>query len=423
MHKLIYLLFIIHLLFLAYLNNLYFAGVPFRSLLILLAGFLVIVHQKEVLTEVTLLNRVYALLMLLGVLISILNNVSVGGIISGELKLLQSYLVVLTSYYIVKNLGFKYLAAGFLILVLPSAIVGIFQGLEVNKAWLLHEMLTTLQNKEISDDIQSQIQEALSRPPGLALYAIPQTYMLLTAVVFSSYFVLSQQMETRHQVLLLLVNVLLIGGIFASETRSAMGAAVFTLFIVYVYRFRSITLMLAGLLGIAVLVMYFIKTGDASLESRLVSLDDQSAQGRKTLYKYGTELFLQKPWGYGFNFDTVEYAPDFFINAQNIFSYGPHEKAQYIVPVHNSLLNLVHAFGFFGLLIFCYYLYRLLDGYWYRYVFLLGALMNSAFHNAGILSGDLFMDMVIGAFLYESMLKVRLRAQAAQSITVTAVPA
>ncbi|MGB1255387.1 MAG: hypothetical protein ACPG51_05955, partial [Thiolinea sp.] len=95
---------------------------------------------------------------------------------------------------------------------------------------------------------------------------------------------------------------------------------------------------------------------------------------------------------------------------QNIFSYGPHEKAHYIVPVHNSLLNLMHAFGTFGLLIFCYYIYRLLDGYWYRYVFILGALMNSAFHNAGILSGDLFIDMVIGAFLYESLLKRRLKS-------------
>ncbi|MGB0846422.1 MAG: O-antigen ligase family protein [Thiolinea sp.] len=410
MHKLIYLLFIIHLIFLAYLNNVYLAGIPFRSFLILLTGALVVLHQKEILADISLINRVYVVLMGLGLLISLVNQVTLGSIINGELKLLQSYLVILVSYYIVANLGFRYLAIAFLLVVLPSAVIGILQGLEVNKAWLLHDMLMNAQNKEISDEIQQQIQEALSRPPGLALYAIPQTYMLLSAVIFSSYFVLSEQTESRYQLVLLLLNILLVGGIFASETRSAMGAAVFTLFIVYLYRFRSITTMLAALVVVAGLMIYFIKTGDSSLESRLVSLDDQSAQGRKTLYKYGLELFLQRPWGYGFNFDTVEYAHDFFINAQNIFSYGPHEKAHYIVPVHNSLLNLMHAFGTFGLLIFCYYIYRLLDGYWYRYVFILGALMNSAFHNAGILSGDLFIDMVIGAFLYESLLKKRLKS-------------
>ena len=247
MPKFIYSLFIVHLLFLAYLNNVYFAGVPVRSLLILGTGLLVLVQQKAILSEVSLLNRVYLMLMVLGLLISLLNQVSLGSMINGELKLLQSYLVVLVSYYIVSNLGFKYLGGAFLLIVLPSALVGILQALEVNKAWLLHEMLMGLQNKEISDEIQSQIQEALSRPPGLALYAIPQTYMLLSAIIFSSYFVLSQQTETRHQILLLLVNIALLGGIFASETRSAMGAAVFTLFIVYAYRFRGMTAMLTGL--------------------------------------------------------------------------------------------------------------------------------------------------------------------------------
>lgn len=408
MHKLIYSLFLLHLIFLAYLNNVYVAGVPLRSLLILLIGALVIVQQKEILSEVVLLNRVYALLMLLGLMISLFNQVSVSNIINGELKLLQSYLVVLSSYYIVRNLGFRYLAIAFLLVVLPSALIGILQALEVNKAWLMHEMLMAMQNKEISDEIQSQIQEALSRPPGLALYAIPQTYMLLSAIIFSSYFVLNEETDTRYQLALLLLNMALLGGIFASETRSAMGAAVFTLFIIYAYRFRGMTAMLTGLVLVVGAAVYLIKTGDSALDSRLVSLEDASAQGRKTLYKYGIDLFLQRAWGYGFNFDTVDYAHDFFINAQNLFNYGPHEKAQYIVPVHNSLLNLVHAFGLCGLLLFVYYIYCLLDGHWYRYVFLLGALMNSAFHNAGILSGDLFMDMVIGVFLYESLLQQRL---------------
>ncbi len=416
MSKLIYLLFVLHLLFLAYLNNLYLAGVPVRSLLILFIGLLVVVQQPQLLMQLGLPNRVYGLLMLVGLLISLLNEVSLSDIISGELKLLQSYLVVLVSYFIVSNLGFKYLAGAFLLLVLPSALIGILQALDVNKAWLLHDLLMALQNKVISVEIQAQMQEALSRPPGLALYAIPQTYMLLSALIFSSYWVLSAQLKTRDQWLLLAVNIILVGGIFASETRSAMGAALFTLLAIYIWRFRSTVVMLSGLLVALGAVVYLIQTGDAALESRLMSLDDQSAQGRKTLYKYGVDLFLQHPLGYGFGFDTVEYATNFFINAQNIFSYGPEEKAQYIVPVHNALLNLVHAFGVGGLALFTYYLYRLLDGYWYRYVFLCGALMNSVFHNAGILAGDLFIDMVIAAFLYESRLKHQIRLNASTQV-------
>lgn len=407
MPKIIFSLFILHLIFLAYFNNFYLAGIPFRSVLILLSGILVAFHQRDIFAELTLVSKVYLLLMGYGLLVSLVSQVELGKIINGELKLLQSYLVILCGYYLVRNFGFKPLAYTFIFVALPSAAVGVLQALDVNAAWTLHDFFSTLQNKEISEEIQGQIEEALLRPPGLALYAIPQTYMLLAAVVFSCYLVLSSAIEGRYQVLLLLVNLVIFSGIVASETRSAMGAALFMLTAIYIYKFRSASLLLIGSVFLAGIVFSLLTTNDAGIDSRIVSLDDQSAQGRVTLYKYGIELFLQRWWGYGFNFDTVEYAPHYFINALNLFSYGPHEKAQYIVPVHNSILNMVHTYGILGIMILGYYLFRLVDGFWYRLIFVLGTLMNSSFHNAGILAGDLFIDMVIVVLLYESALKVR----------------
>jgi hypothetical protein len=409
MQKIIFFLFTLHLIFLAYFNNFYVAGLPFRSVLILFSGVLVAFHHKEIFSEIQLVNKLYLILMAYGLLISLINQVEPGKIINGELKLLQSYLVVLCGYYLVRNFGYKALAYMFLLVVVPSAVVGILQALDVHKAWLLHDLVSALQNKEISDEIQSQITEALLRPPGLALYAIPQTYMLLSAVAFSSYLVLSSASGGRAQTVLLLVNFIILLGIVASETRSAMGAALFILGVVYFYKFRTASVMLLSVLFLAGVMFYLWQVNDAGIDSRIVSLDDPSAQGRKTLYKYGIELFVQRWWGYGFNFDTVEYAPHYFINALNIFSYGPDEKAQYIVPVHNSILNIMHTFGVLGVVVLGYYLYRLVDGLWYRFIIIAGMLMNSGFHNAGILAGDLFVDMVIAALLYESMLKARRR--------------
>lgn len=407
MSKIIFCLFILHLIFLAYLNNFYLAGVPFRSMLIMLAGALVAFHQKDIFSEIKRVNKVYLVLMGYGLLVSLVSQVELSKIINGELKLLQSYLVILCGYYLVRNFGFKALAYTFLLVVTPSALVGIMQALDVNTAWALHDAISTLQNKKISFDIQGQIEEALLRAPGLALYAIPQTYMLLAAVVFSCYLVLSSELAGRYQLLLLLVNIVILLGIVASETRSAMGAALFMLTVVYVYKFRSASLVLIGTVLLAGIAFYLINMNEAGIDSRIISLDDQSAQGRVTLYKYGIELFLQRWWGYGFNFDTVEYAPHYFINSLNLFSYGPDEKAQYIVPVHNSILNTMHTYGILGVIVLVYYLYRLVDGFWYRAVFILGTLMNSCFHNAGILAGDLFIDMVIAALLYESVLKAQ----------------
>ncbi|HPE61330.1 MAG TPA: O-antigen ligase family protein [Thiolinea sp.] len=403
MRKIIYAVFVVHLLFLAYLNNFYFAGLPVRSLLILLVGGMIIFYQPRILTELQPVNTVYLLLAIYGVVISVLNGVTVGGIAGGELKLLQSYLVILSAYFVVRELGFRHLALAFLIIGIPSAIVGILQGIDLHAAWNLQEALMNLQNKEISEEIQSQITEALARPPGLALYAIPQTYMLLAAMIFSAYLVLGKTTSRIEQVLLLVVNALLLGGIAASETRSAIGAGLLILGFVYLYRFPRLTVIFGTVVVALGVVLWLVKSGQM-LDSRLVSLDDQSAQGRKTLYKFGIELFIQHPFGYGFNFDSVQYAQTYFINSEPFFDYEPDEKAHYIVPVHNSILNIVHTYGFAGLLILFYYLSRLVDGFWYRYVFMGASLFNSAFHNAGIMTGDLFIDVVIGAMLYESWL-------------------
>ena len=415
-------LFALHFVFLAYLNNVYVAGLPVRSFLILLVGGLIILRDYTVMFRIGLASKVYLLLAMLGLVVSLANNVTPGNIANGELKLLQSYLMVLGSFFVVEQFGFRtlgYLVVG---IALPSALVGIMQGLDVQFAWTLQSVLASIQNKEISDEIQSQITEALLRPPGLSLYAIPQTYMLLGALALNLYLVLQNRYSPRFQMVALVVAVILAGGIFASETRSAMGAALLMPALIYLFLFPARVIPAAGLLVLLGGVAFVLLADKAGMDSRLVSLDDASAAGRSTLYKYGTELFLQRPFGYGFNFDTVEYAVEYFVNDNNIFHYEPSEKAHFIVPVHNSILNLVHTFGFSGVLLLVYYVYKLVGRAWYRAVFILGAFVNSIFHNAGILSNDLFMDMVIAVMLYELYRQNTAASAAAVPVLVAAVP-
>ncbi len=394
-------LFCLHFIFLAYMNNVYLAGLPVRSFLILLAGGLVFLLDNSVATRLRPVNLIYVLLAILGLVVSLANNVGVGGIVSGEMRLLQSYLLIMVSYFILEQHGFRTLALVILGLALPSALIGIMQGFGVHIAWDFHAMLQEMQNKEISDEMRTQMNEVLDRPPGLTLYAIPQTYMLLSAMAINLYLIIKNPAEQHIQWLGLWVCVVLAGGIFASETRSAMGAALVMPGLVYLLLFPARVIPMAGLAMLLGGIAYLLMSGSADVDSRLVNLDDASAAGRSTLYKYGIELFLQKPFGYGFDFNTVEYAVEYFVNERNIFNYELLEKAQYIVPVHNSILNLMHTYGFAGLLLLGYYLYRLVKGSWYRMVFIVATLVNSLFHNAGILSNDLFMDIVIAVMLYE----------------------
>lgn len=395
-------LFALHFIFLAYLNNVYLAGLPMRSFLILLLGGLVFLYDHTILARLGLVNMVYLPLAIIGLIVSIANNVTLGNIVNGELKLLQSYLMVLSAYFVMEQYGFRTLATVIVGIALPSAVIGILQGIDVHAAWSLHDALLNMQNKELSDDIRSQITEVLIRPPGLTLYAIPQTYMLLSAVIMTLYVVLRSPNDQPTQLMALVILALLTGGILASETRSALGAALFMSGIVYLVVFPDKIIptgALLILLGVITFLVFGGSGGDVDL--RLISLDDTSAEGRATLYKYGTELFLRQPFGYGFNFDTVEYATEYFVNGRNLFHYEPYEKAQYIVPVHNSILNLVHTYGFAGLLLLGYYVYRMIGGNWYRAAFIAGAFLNSIFHNVGILSNDLFMDIVLAVMLFE----------------------
>jgi len=401
LRTLILWLFCLHFIFLAYLNNVYLAGLPVRSFLILLTGGLVLLLDSSVVARLRPVNVIYVLLALLGLVVSLTNNVGMGSIISGEMRVLQSYLLLIVAYFILEQYGFRVLAFVLLGLALPSALIGILQGFDVHVAWEFHAILQEMQNKEISDEMRTQMAEVLDRPPGLTLYAIPQTYMLLSAMALTLYWVIKNPADQRIQWLGGFGCIILAGGIFASETRSAMGAALIMPALVYL---RLLPARVIPLTGVAVLLgamAYLLLPDNADVDSRLINLDDASAAGRSTLYKYGIELFWQKPWGYGFEFNTVEYAVEYFVNERNLFDYGPLEKAQYIVPVHNSILNLMHTYGFAGLLLLVYYLYRLMKGSWYRLAIIVATLVNSVFHNAGILSNDLFMDMVIAVMLYE----------------------
>jgi len=197
MRTLILGLFALHFIFLAYFNNVYVAGLPVRSFLILLAGGLVVMRDYGTLFRIGLVSKVYLLLGIVGLLVSLANNVTPGNIANGELKLLQSYLMVLVAFFVVEQFGFRtlgYLVVG---IALPSALVGILQGLDVQLAWKLQSGLLSIQNKELSDEIRSQMTEALSRPPGLSLYAIPQTYMLLGALMINLYLVLQNRYNPR----------------------------------------------------------------------------------------------------------------------------------------------------------------------------------------------------------------------------------
>lgn len=400
MKYLILLLFVVHLWLLVILNNFYVLGVPFRSLVILLVGGLVFIEGVSYYKDLFFLNVSYFLLVFLGLIISIVNDVSLSVLLSNYLRIIQSYLIIVSGYYLLINFNYKYLAYVFLMIAIPSSVLGVLQFLGVDFAWSIREWLGSLQNKPGSLDIGEFFIENKLRPPGLSLFAIQQAYLLFAAMAFAL-FLYVRAYEKDEKVGLILVSIATIFlGCLASGTRSAIAAAL-VLVVITMMKVEFKKSIFGFVLLVALVGGYQLISGNSEKhDARVFSLEDESAKGRSTLYKYGLELVITNPFGYGYGFSSKEYATEYFSNERNIFNYDSAEKAQYLVEIHNSVLNIVHVYGLVGFIIFLFFLGKLMAVRWYFFVVIVAYFINAIFHNSGVMSGDLYFDVFISLILY-----------------------
>lgn len=407
LNKIILAMYLLHFILYSYLNVLYVAGFPLRSLVIVLTGMLVVASKYRIVKSLGIVNYIYVAFAVLGLIISVANDQSLSLIIDGELKLFQSYLVILVSYYILEEFGFKLLGIVVIIIVLPTALVGILQGLNIEPAWTLHDAIGRFMDVKMDEAFQLAQK---GRAPGLANFAIPQTSLLLSVIFITCYFVLAVKNNNKLQYLLLVLNLIFLLAILASQTRSALGAALITISIIYfkTLNFKQLIPMIATFIIVAITFSVLSGSTTENVDSRIAGFGDQSARDKLTLSKYSIELFIKEPFGYGFNFDTVKYATTFFTNEKNIFDYGILEKAQYLVPVHNAMAHILITYGFIGLILLFIYIYQMVKFRWYHILFVSSVLLNSSFHNMGILNGDLNIDMIFAIFLYEKNLREKI---------------
>lgn len=365
-----------------------------------LSGVLITFESSKYITELKLANFIYIMLVIIGIVISVYNAVPFIKIFSGSFHLFQSWLVVISAYYLVINFGYKSIVYTVLMVAIPSSLAGILQALDFGFAWEVRALLGELQQNTTIMAFDSRFIESKSRPPGLTLFAISQAYLLITAIALSLLTYQHQHDQKKSVIIILIVIAFLFAGLAASETRSAMGAAAIMIFFTLL-KTRPTATMLAFLVITAVgLTIKSYLSNANSGEVRALNFDDQSAKGRATLVKYGLELAIKKPLGYGYGLDSVEMAQDYFINDRNLFEYSANEKAQYLVEIHNAILNITHMFGLFGFILFLIYVFSLARLNWFFLLVLFSYLINSFFHNSGILNGDLYFDVFIGIMLY-----------------------
>ena len=393
-------IFVLHMVILTYLNNSYLAGLPFRSYLMVLCGGLVVLEGSHYFTDLKVANLVYGVLAVTGIIVSLYNTVFFPDILRGSIRLFQSWLITICSYYLLINFGYRAILYPILLVAIPSSIVGILQSIDLGFAWDLRAILGGLQNTETIQVLDADFVDTKTRPPGLTLFAITQVYLLFTAIALSLV-VFCQKMDKNQPVwLVLAVIFILYAGMIASETRSAIGAGAVMIFVTFLKYRPASTLISSVILAIAAMSIQAYISTNKDDSSRVLNLGDKSAKGRAALYKYGLELAVKKPVGYGYSFDSVKLADEYFMNEKNWFNYNNEETAQFYVAIHNAVLNVTHVYGVLGMLVLIIYVFNLAKTNWFFLLVLGSYLVNSFFHNAGILNGDLYIDVFIAVILF-----------------------
>ena len=299
----------------------------------------------------------------------------------------QPLLIFLCVFMAIKVLGINFVAKSFLAIAAFSAVVAIFQFAGIDFAWDVRRMFGAIQGDP--PDIK-EILRRESRPMGIVFTPILFSYHLISAYVIAYLMYRHDLLQPRLYAIFVLITLLASA---ASGTRSlVLGVLVH----------EGMQLALRGQLKsyIWLLVMTAVAAGGylylETLGSRVVSVEDSSAVSRVVLFKFGVQLFLANPFGFGWGVDPGEHAWLFWEE----LSHLPKASAVFRLGIHNAFINFLLQYGIFGLATLIVLAVLDLSRAIALFTAFLAYFINAMFHNAGVFVGDLYFWFAFTIFLY-----------------------
>lgn len=342
-----------------YMNYLDLWGVPMRYFHILTILSLLSISKIRV-------PRYFLHLLLLILPVSIISYFRTGDLFFLENYVINFVISGVLYYSVFRSLGVNKSLKVMRVVFLPSIIVGILQGFDMNLAWELREIIPDV------SEIKNRIYQR-DRSAGLAWYSLLFAYIVLLTR-------LSFVVEERKPPILF--NVLLLMAAFFSGTRSVM-LALLLIELVEVKRKRNLFLLMI-LVSIAALpVIDKIRFIDAGTLSRIYS------------YQVAFEV-ISKNWMFGLGHEYSEYLTiirDYIVISDS--KIGGWEAMNQ--TSHNYLLNQVIIWGVPGGLLFIYILFYpfvQVTGKRMKFAVLIPLLINMMTHNGGLTS-QISMQIVL----------------------------
>lgn len=375
-------------------------GLPLRAftailiLAITLAASPWIVGQA--LRSVGPILAIVAVCALLAILSSVLNGAPLEQVARQLLEIhFQACISVVVGACLVRTCGPTSVVIVMVLCVGLSAFIATLQFLGLGAAWDLRVFLQRIQPIEIDQD--AIFLTLRLRAMGLSFSPVHLGTQL--ALVFAGWFsfVLAYSRgEAFRQ-----FNILLIFGIFAvvfcslvSGNRSPL-LGILAFMIGYLFLVRPNIAIL--IIIVCLPIVFFLddimqEASDVGL--RVARTDDGSSSNRKVLRAFGFLLFMDRPYGYGLSFSSVDYWTNFWEKLKNY----PNPVAVQIHALHNYYLMILNKYGVTILAVGAYVAIKLMKNPYVLIAFV-PYIIHIFYHNDGPLQADFLFWFLLPSVL------------------------
>ena len=366
--------------------------IPVRTMaLFVFVGLLFLVHHRQFVnftSRYAQIFLVFAVMAFLGGFLAVLQGEQLYSLLEHLLRHIIQPLLILSSVYLaVQIFGLTFVVNAILVFVAMSAAVAILQFLGIELAWDIRRFFGNIQGDPA--DIK-EILRTRGRPLGLLLTPIMFSYHLVSGYVVANLLYRHGLMQPR---LYALVTIVALFASAANGTRSLVLGILIHECLQFVLRGRlSSYAWLTALAVGAVGGFYYLE----AIDSRLVSVEDASAVSRVVLLKFGLQLFLNNPFGYGWGLNPGDHAWLFW----ELLSDLPKATAIFRLGIHNAFINFLLKYGIFGLSVFALLAALNLRKTFALLVTFLAYFINALFHNAGVFVGDIYFWFAFAIFLH-----------------------
>ena len=377
------------------------AGLPFRAftacLILLVVAVMVPALVVEALKAARPILLVIAFAALAGIVSSLLNGAEVATIARQILEIhIQAMIATMVGVCVLYVCGPRAVLLTLCVVVALSVAFALLQFAKLSIGWDIRLMLQNMQPPEVPGSETSAAFWLMAKTRALGLSFSPVILGSQLCLVFAA-MVAYRARTVRFAdlgfdpVLIATFLFVCIGSLASGNRSPILGCAIMA--VSYFLMARPVYGLIGAVMAVPMLLGFDLLIDTAAETGLRVAQSNSSSENRAVLRMFGTLLFIDRPWGYGLAFSSIDHAWEYWPQLMNY----DNPQSILIHALHNYYFVVLNKYGFPTLLAFAYVGWSI----WRSRVVLIAFLPYLAhifFHNDGPLQADFVIWFILPMF-------------------------